>query len=372
MIRLTTDDFIKKAIFVHGNQYTYDNVVYVNSSTHVNVTCKVHGDFPVRPYNHIHGRTGCPKCDKSHKQTRDEFIERAIKKHGSLYNYDKVVFTNMQNPVEIVCAIHGSFWQPPTKHLIHKCPRCSGKWQTLEDYSRRANIVHNYKYTYTSLSTSNGRSYIDIVCPYHGTFNQDVQAHLNGNGCPSCANVARWTRDRFLSTVKEIHGGLYTYPELPEKLRRRDKIAILCKKHGLFYQTLGKHVSGRGCSRCKASYAQKRMARFCRKHNIVYEEELWFPDCRDINPLPFDLAVYNYNKSKLLGLIEYDGEHHYHCIDRGGACNGKELLITMQKHDKIKDEYCATRGIRLLRIPYYDKYKLDEILAREVLTWVQE
>jgi hypothetical protein len=44
----------------------------------------------------------------------------------------------------------------------------------------------------------------------------------------------------------------------------------------------------------------------------------------------------------------------------------------MQKHDKIKDEYCATRGIRLLRIPYYDKYKLDEILAREVLTWVQE
>ena len=32
----------------------------------------------------------------------------------------------------------------------------------------------------------------------------------------------------------------------------------------------------------------------------------------------------------------------------------------------------ATRGIRLLRIPYYDKYKLDEILAREVLTWVQE
>lgn len=84
MLGLTTDDFIKKAIFVHGNQYTYDNAVFVNSSTYVNVTCKVHGDFPVRPYNHIYGRTGCPKCNKYHKKTRDEFIERAIKKHDKI------------------------------------------------------------------------------------------------------------------------------------------------------------------------------------------------------------------------------------------------------------------------------------------------
>ena len=50
----------------HNNFYTYDNVInYVNNKTDVMVTCPLHGDFPVRPDNHLGGLSGCPICKQS-------------------------------------------------------------------------------------------------------------------------------------------------------------------------------------------------------------------------------------------------------------------------------------------------------------------
>ena len=40
---MTQKEFIEKAILVHGDKYSYEYVEYVNSSTKVTITCKVHG-----------------------------------------------------------------------------------------------------------------------------------------------------------------------------------------------------------------------------------------------------------------------------------------------------------------------------------------
>lgn len=61
--RFTNEDFISKAISVHGDRYSYDNVVYVNNDTKVSVTCKEHGDWLVRPSDFLSGGN-CPKCSK--------------------------------------------------------------------------------------------------------------------------------------------------------------------------------------------------------------------------------------------------------------------------------------------------------------------
>lgn len=51
----------------HKDTYVYDNFVYVSMSEKVLVTCRVHGDFQVRPCDHEQG-SGCPKC-QGHNQT---------------------------------------------------------------------------------------------------------------------------------------------------------------------------------------------------------------------------------------------------------------------------------------------------------------
>ena len=43
--RLTTKQFIKRAIAVHGNKYDYSLVEYVNAHTKVKIICEIHGVF---------------------------------------------------------------------------------------------------------------------------------------------------------------------------------------------------------------------------------------------------------------------------------------------------------------------------------------
>ncbi|MFB9714182.1 hypothetical protein [Arthrobacter methylotrophus] len=46
---------------VHGTSYSYSRFVYVEMHTVGIVTCKLHGDFPMSPANHL-TRHGCPSC----------------------------------------------------------------------------------------------------------------------------------------------------------------------------------------------------------------------------------------------------------------------------------------------------------------------
>lgn len=61
---LTTDEFIKKAIQVHGDKYDYSEVDYINSSIDLIIICPDHGQFKQKPYSHLYGN-GCKKCTQS-------------------------------------------------------------------------------------------------------------------------------------------------------------------------------------------------------------------------------------------------------------------------------------------------------------------
>ena len=58
----TREDFIRKAKEVHGDEYGYNNVNYVNARINVDITCKIHGDFPQTPDNHLRKNYRCPSC----------------------------------------------------------------------------------------------------------------------------------------------------------------------------------------------------------------------------------------------------------------------------------------------------------------------
>ena len=62
------------------------------------------------------------------------FIERAKLIHGDRYDYSKVIYTNKETKVEIICQQHGSFMQSPGKHLHDECgcPAC-GKVQPTDN-----------------------------------------------------------------------------------------------------------------------------------------------------------------------------------------------------------------------------------------------
>lgn len=67
----------------------------------------------------------------------EQFIEEAKKIHGNKYDYSKVQYKNNKEKVEIICPVHGSFWQTVKHHLNGcGCPMCNS--------SKGENIIKNY------------------------------------------------------------------------------------------------------------------------------------------------------------------------------------------------------------------------------------
>lgn len=83
---------------------------------------------------------------------------------------------------------------------------------------------------------------------------------------------------------------------------------------------------------------------------------------QDFSPYaPFDFAILN-NDEKIIQLIEFDGEQHYHAVELFG---GEEQYKKQQMIDERKNEYCKNHNIKLKRIPYwdYDKITLEYLLS---------
>lgn len=78
----------------------------------------------------------------------------------------------------------------------------------------------------------------------------------------------------FIKVAKLTHGDLYDYSKVEYK-SATEKVIIICKKHGEFYQTPNRHANLRyGCCKCKINnketYKFKPIERFIIKSNLIY------------------------------------------------------------------------------------------------------
>jgi len=122
--RKTTQDFVERSKKVHGNRYDYSLTDYQSSDKKVKIICPKHGEFFQTPSSHLYGK-GCPICGKWSLSNTQEFIKKALKVHGNLYDYSFVDYKNSRTPVKIKCLKHGIFEQIPNIHLHGcGCPTC--------------------------------------------------------------------------------------------------------------------------------------------------------------------------------------------------------------------------------------------------------
>ena len=189
------------------------------------------------------------------------FIDKANTLHSKKYGYDKTVYVKSNEKVIITCFEHGDFTQSPSKHLSGRgCPECARKTRAdkrrlkFDSFVLRANKIHGnkYSYEYNELKSGN-RTYINIVCPTHGVFEQVVSSHLSGYGCPKCAGNIQKTTDEFIADSRSTHGEIYDYSESIYSGANK-KVKIICPEHGAFEQTPDNHINGKqGCPFCGSS-----------------------------------------------------------------------------------------------------------------------
>jgi len=85
---LTTEEFIQKAVKVHGDKFDYANVRYENAHRKVEIICPKHGMFYQISGNHLMGQ-GCPECGK-------EKLSDANTTHGKIFFKEYKTWQNMK------------------------------------------------------------------------------------------------------------------------------------------------------------------------------------------------------------------------------------------------------------------------------------
>ena len=275
--RKTLNEFINKAIEIHGNKYDYSKVDYINIDTKIIILCKLHGEFEQIPYSHLSGNN-CPKCVGGVKYTINEFIEKAKEIHNNKYDYSLVNYINSKTKIIILCKLHGEFEQIPHSHLSgNNCPKCVGGVKyTINEFIEKAKEIHNNKYDYSLVNYINSHTKVIIQCNEHGIFKIIPNSLLSNHGCKKCfiqKNIVRCKSNNiaFIEKSNKIHDNKYDY-SLINYINAHTKIIIICKIHGEFEQTPTGHLSGRSCLKCnKNGYSKSQInwLNFISKYNNI-------------------------------------------------------------------------------------------------------
>jgi very-short-patch-repair endonuclease len=353
-LMLTTEKYIRRAKEVHGDTYDYSKVVYVDSRSRVIIICRIHNEFLQVAASHLQGH-GCKKCavkimGLTIRLSFEEFLQRARAKHGDKYIYDNVNYVNCDTPVEIICRFHGDFMQTPDNHIYAGagCKIC-GEIQriiaqtcTVGEFIEKAIFVHSGKYTYEKVKYVRSHEHIEITCKKHGDFLQTPANHLQGKGCYECGceklnkfNVTN--TEEFILKAKEIHGDTYDYTNSTYS-KYNDPLEIICKRHGLFYQKVSRHLSGGGCACCK-NKTEGKLLNWLKANEFIIEYQKKFDWCKNDSHLSFDFYIQS------LGIIiELDGIQHFFQVSNWRSPEDNQI------YDNLKMKLANGNGLSVIRI----------------------
>lgn len=223
----------------------------------------------------------------------DNFIEKAVVKHGDKYDYSKVNYLNSYTKVVIICREHGEFEQNPSMHLQgRRCKKCGiesradKRRKSLQDFIDQANEKHDHIYDYSKVVYTDSKTKVIILCLEHGEFQQNPNNHLRGQGCPKCgdnigAEKRRKSLEEFVKQANEKHNYKYDYSKV-KYINSDTKVIINCSEHGDFYQIPSNHLSGQGCPIC-ANNQQKTLEHFIYQANEIHNHKYDYSKVEYIN-----------------------------------------------------------------------------------------
>ncbi|MCK5603016.1 hypothetical protein KAR91_14125, partial [Candidatus Pacearchaeota archaeon] len=121
---LTQEEVVDRFVELHGRRYNYSSVNYINNRTELEIICEKHGTtFFMTSRTHLKGGK-CDQCALEDREER--FINKAKNVHGNEYNYSSVRYVESKIKVDVICEKHGTFSVIPKNHLQGVgCDSCS-------------------------------------------------------------------------------------------------------------------------------------------------------------------------------------------------------------------------------------------------------
>ena len=251
----------------------------------------------------------------------------------------------------------------------HECKTCNAKFSTTCNLKQHIKVAHNkikdkecqnceYKCSHSAHLRAHIKTVHDkikenecsqciFICSDAGNLQRHIKAlhdKIKDHDCPQCEYKCSSASD-LQRHIKSIHD------------RIKDHECKDCDFKSSTASDLQRH---RKICTGKLNISGGELA--CRKAfellEIKYEAEVSDIKNDDGKWLRFDFKIEPHGSPMY---VEYDGAAHFKPVCFGGISNEKanERFIKQQANDKIKNDYCSTNNIPLLRIPYM---RIDDVM----------
>lgn len=356
---MKTEEFLEKMKVLYPEFTFVVNDQNIKNKQKIEIICQKHGSFFRTVDKCLYKNIRCPEC--YYEKRKHDFLKTAHKVHGDFYDYSQGTYIADKKPIEIICPIHGSFWQCPNDHKKgYGCAKCSKKYKpTTDEWVASVKNLYDGKYDLSKVCYIDNKTPVTVICPEHGEFYPIPNNYRKGiSGCPECNNVRKHehfkkSTEEFVNDAKTVHGNKYDYSKV-DYYNKSTAVLIICPTHGSFEQTPGTHLAGHGCPKCKnksqTDFYNKLQAVFP-NDKISYEKRLpW------LGLMSFDMYFDDYNIA-----IEFDGIQHYEPVEHFG---GVDYFKIIQERDARKDALCQENSCYLIRVPYnYTESDFKEIVT---------
>lgn len=382
--RKTQEEFEKELSLVLPNIKVLGT--YINTNTKIHCKCLIHDyEFDAFPLNMLRGH-GCRKCGnekQSKKQTKshEQFVADVKKVNSNIEIVGKYI--NMDTKICVKCLVDGYIWDADPRKLMRgsQCAVCTNRKVMVgvnDIATTRPDIVKYFKNKDEAKKyTSGSEKMINVVCPECGYEDKIRIGNLSrfGFACNGCyenkygrkrVSHGYWNQDTMSEYLKENYPG-YKLLGIQTSSNSESgclKAFIKCPNdnHEPYWAYWTNIISGYTCFLCHLedamSHGERMAESIFQKHNIKFESQKRFDDCRDKYTLPFDFYLPDYNL-----IVEIMGEQHERPVEYFG---GEEAFIKCVAHDKIKRNYLKSNNIDILDVWYYEFDNMEKLILAKI------
>lgn len=176
------------------------------------------------------------------------------------------------------------------------------KKQTLEEFIKKSNIAHNFKYNYDKSIYINKQTKVIVICPEHGDFEVTPGAHyILKSGCPECAKISRSKTkskglEKFIKQANLKWNSFYNYSKV-NYINNYTKVEIICPIHGSFFKDPRSHIDPQrygGCQSCSKERLGKIISKVQQQKPKGTNREAFIDYCNGIHNNKYSYDKMNY------------------------------------------------------------------------------
>lgn len=247
-------DFKNDVMELVGNEYTVMGD-YINNKTKITMIhnkCGYH--WYVQPSHFLSG-SRCPKCAHKVPYNTNSFKERVYEIVGNEY---KVLdeYVNSRTKMNFRHELCGYEFKMAPSNFIqgNRCPKCAKLIRyTTESFCEKVRELVGDEYTVLG-DYVNSTFKVSMIHNICGTkFEIQPSSFLQGHRCAKCAGVMRYTTETFKEKVYELVADEYAV--LSDYVNNKTKIKLRHNLCGYEYQIMPNHfLNGSRCTQCSGRH----------------------------------------------------------------------------------------------------------------------